>query len=38
MGCMIETARLRLYAASHEQMEAFIAAQTVDSWVELGDA
>lgn len=31
MGCMIETARLRLYAASQEQMEAFIAAQTVDA-------
>ena len=31
MGCMIETARLRLHAASREQMEAFIAAQTVDA-------
>ena len=27
---MIETARLRLYAASREQMEAFIATQTVE--------
>lgn len=27
---MIETERLRLYAASQEQMEMFIAAQTVD--------
>ena len=31
MECMIETARLRLYAASREQMETFIAAQTVDA-------
>ena len=27
---MIETSRLRLYAASQEQMETFIASQTVD--------
>ena len=31
MECMIETSRLRLYAASREQMETFIAAQTVDA-------
>lgn len=28
---MIDTARLRLHAASREQMESFIAAQTVDA-------
>ena len=39
MGCMIETARLRLYAASREQMEAFVAAQTVEALkAEFGDA
>lgn len=27
---MIETSRLKIYAASHEQMETFIAAQPVD--------
>ena len=27
---MIETKRLKIYAASKEQMEAFIAAQSVD--------
>ena len=27
---MIETNRLKIYAASHEQMKSFIAAQTID--------
>ena len=30
MRYMIETSRLKLYAASQEQMEAFIAAQSAD--------